>query len=69
MGRQWEIAQGQSICTSHGLESPAGERGGSTGLSVSELVFRALHKPLGLFFSPKLIVLETDAVSGKALSS
>lgn len=60
MDGQWEIAQGQSLRPSRALESPAGQRGGSTGLSVGELVLRALQKPLGhffFFFPPKLIVL------------
>lgn len=46
MDGQWEIAQGQSIRPSWGLESPSGERGVSF-LSVRELVLRAIHKPLG----------------------
>lgn len=44
MDGQWEIAQGQSICPSWGLESPSGERAVSF---QSEMVLRAIHKPLG----------------------
>lgn len=62
MDGQWEIAQGQSLRPSRALESPVGQRGGSTGLSVGELLLRALHKPLGhflFFFSPKVDCFRT----------
>lgn len=54
MDGQWEIAQGQSIRPSWGLESPSGERGGSF---QPGMVLRAIHKPSGwgsspLFFLP-----------------